>query len=84
MKEIKELKIEPNPNNGGICATFKVGEQEYWADLCDCAGFFNECMIFPAKDGKVTDWGKLYCNRDVSVCKSDLKRCIEDFVLMEL
>ena len=79
MEQIKDLKIEPNQNNGGLWATFKIGEQEYVADVCNCMGFYNECMIFPSENGKVTDWGGLYTNRDIKVTKKDLIRCINEF-----
>lgn len=80
MKEIKDLKIEPNRVNYGICATFKVGDNEYYADICNVGTYYNECMIFAAVDGQVANWGDLYCNRDVDVCEEDLIKCINEFV----
>ena len=80
MKEIAELNIQPNRVNSGISALFKVDGVEYYADICNVCGMYNECMIFLAKDGQVMSWQDLYCNRDVSVCVEDLKKCIGEFV----
>lgn len=80
MEQIKDLQIERNPQNSGLWATFKVGEQEYAADVCNVIGLYNECMIFPSENGKVTDWGGLYANRDVEVTKENLIRCINEFI----
>ena len=79
MEQIKDLKIERNHANGGLWATFKIGGKEFAADVCDVAGAYVECMIFPSENGKVTSWGELYCNRNVNVKEEDLIRCINEF-----
>jgi len=80
MKEITELNIQPNYVNSGISATFKVDGVEYYADLCYIPMQGNECMIFLAENEQVVNWHDLYCNRDVRLCKEDLKKCIDKFV----
>lgn len=79
MEQIKDLKIERNHTNGGLWPTFKIGGKEFAADICDVLGAYVECMIFPSKNGKVTSWGELYCNRNVNVTEKDLIRCINEF-----
>ena len=78
---IDNLKIELNEANGGLCAVFEWDGQEYFADLCVVPAVnFTECEIFPSKDGQVTDWGELYCRRDIPVTEAQLKECVEEFL----
>lgn len=80
MKEISELNIQPNFVNFGISALFKVDGVEYYADLCNVGGEYNECMIFLAQNGQVVNWSDLYCKRGISICSEELKNCINEFV----
>lgn len=81
MKEIKNYKSSKNFVNHGICATFEYDGQEYYADLCIVPDLnVSECMIFKAKNGKVTDWGELYCERGIPVDEEELYRCVAEFV----
>lgn len=75
-----ELKKEMNPLTGGICCTFKKGENFFYADYSwvNYPGCF-ETMIFPAdKEGKVTSWTEVYCDRS----GKSLDRCVEEFLKM--
>lgn len=80
MVTIENLKIEDNTVNGGICALFNAGDQQYYADITHLTFVGNECMIFKAENDQVTSWSELYCNRDVDVSEESLKKCIEEFV----
>lgn len=79
MKEIKNLKIESNPINGGYCARFDVDDKSYYADICSLMFGGDECMIFAVENNQV-NWSDLYCNRNVDVSESDLRYCINEFV----
>lgn len=83
-ERVKDLKIERNPNNSRISATFKIGEQTFFADVCTCVDY-DECMIFPAyENGYPVNWLEVYGNRDVNVTEEDLLRCIDEFANGEL
>ena len=73
------MDIKENPWNGGLYAFFKVGEQEYFADVADL-GYCTECMIFKSENGKVIDWGEEYARRDIPVTAKALKACINEFI----
>lgn len=78
---VDNLKIELNEANGGLCAVFEWDGQEYFADLCVAPAVnFTECEIFQSKDGQVTNWGELYCRRDIPVTEEQLKKCVEEFI----
>lgn len=74
-----EPVIKENPRNGGLYAFFKVGEQEYFADVADL-GYCTECMIFKSENGKVIDWLEDYVKRDIPVTAKALKACINEFI----
>lgn len=76
--EIKNLTFEPNKKNGGISATFELGEVRYFADLCVLPYYGSECMIFRVENGKV-NWHDLYCKRGIPVTEAQLRKCIDDF-----
>ena len=82
MQEVVDnLKIEENEVNGGLCAIFEWDGQEYFADLCMIPVVdFSECEIFPSVDGQVSNWGELYCRRDIPVTESQLKECVKEFL----
>lgn len=72
-----------NPQTSGVYAFFEHNVNEYYADLCllsYCYDNETECMIFASKDKQVTNWGELYCKRDIPVTEESLLRCIEEFV----
>lgn len=74
-----KYKIERNPQNGGLYAFFVHDGQEYYADLCFCI-LYTECMIFTSKDQEVTDWGELYCKRNIDISEEALTACIDEFI----
>lgn len=74
--------IQVNPRTLGLYAFFKHKGSEYYADLCDVPwsiDYVNECMIFHAKDGQVTDWSELYCKRNIPITEEALAACIDEF-----
>lgn len=71
--------IQFNPRTCGLYTFFEYKGSEYYADLCDTIDYGNECMIFHAKDGLVTDWADLYCKRNIPITKEALTVCIEEF-----
>lgn len=76
-----DLKIKINPANGGLYCFFEYNGQEYAADLCLIPYTeYTECMVFAAKDGKVTNWGDLYCKRNIPVTKEALRECVIEFI----
>ena len=72
-----ELNIQPNPLNGGESCVFECCGNYYYADRAFVRdAWCIETMIFAANsDGKVTDWGDLYCDRS----GKSLRECIEEF-----
>lgn len=79
--EIKILTQNPDRRNKAVSALFKKDGEWYYADLVSLPLYGNECMIFPAnKNGKVTDYSEVYCNRSMdSVNEDNLRLCIEEF-----
>lgn len=82
-------EIKDNPYTGGLYAFFEHEGCEFYADLSDIpgsdiVGYKNECMIFPAKDGKVTSWSELYCKRNIPVTIDSLAACIVEFVAKDI
>ena len=66
-----------------LCCVFEHNCEEYYADRCFAPDVCEiETMIFPwqgGKDGKVTSWGELYCDRTgKSLCQ-----CIKEFILLD-
>lgn len=77
--------IRLNTYTGGIYCFFEHRGEEFCADLSTIPfafGYSSECMIFPAKNGKVEKYEDLYCNRDVRVTDNDLIDCIEEFKIL--
>ena len=66
-----------NPMTGGQCAVFQKGENYYYADR-SCVPYAGiETMIFSCdKEGAVTDWSELYCDRS----GMSLEDCIKEFL----
>ena len=78
-----KLDIQTNPNTGGLYCFFKHGGKEYFADLSVLHYHYEpqtECMIFAAKDGKVTSWSDLYCKCWLAVTDENLTACVEEFI----
>lgn len=78
----KKYDIKYNQYTDGLCCFFHHDGREFFADLSDIPfsiDFVNECMIFPAKDGRVTDWSELYCKRNIEITEGQLARCIDEF-----
>lgn len=91
---INEIKVEDNPCNGGLCASFIYDSKEYWADMLEfdvlvgtgiasLLPYTTECQIFEAENGVVTNWSELYTNRNIPLTEQSLRECILDFVTME-
>lgn len=79
---IDTLSVETNEYNGGLCAFFEWKGQQYYADLCIVPfANYSECMIFPAKDEQVTNWGEVYCKRNIPINEMTLKNCIKNFII---
>lgn len=71
-----ELKKERNPMTGGTCCVFKKGEKFFYADRSYVPYVGMETMIFPCdKDGNVTSWTEVYCDRTKS-----LDNCVKEFL----
>lgn len=79
--EVKILPQNPNRTAQAISAIFKKGEDWFYADLAVVPLYGNECMIFKAnKNGEVTDWSEVYCNRPMdNVSEDNLLFCIKEF-----
>lgn len=75
-----ELNIKRNPATGGFYCFFDHEGQQYYADLSFTFDAGEECMIFPSKDEKVTDWWELYAKRGISVTEDNLRICVEEFI----
>ena len=78
------MKIEQNPNTGGINCVFQHDNNYYYADASPLP-FTNiiECMIFHSdEDGNVNDWSELYCDKipyEDEIPESFLLNCINEF-----
>lgn len=77
---IDDVKVETNPNNGGLCSYFDYNGRQYFADLTDIMLIGTECMIFNSHDREVTNWSELYCKRGLDVTDDILRACILEFV----
>lgn len=76
----KNIKIESNISNEGLCADFFKNGKKYYADIAYVPFVGTECMIFPYKeDGKI-DWNNVYCRRDIPVTEESLVDCITEFM----
>ena len=73
------MDIKRNFINGGYYCYFEHKDKQYYADVTWTPDHGNECMIFPAKDNQVTDWGDLYAKRNIPVSVQSLEDCIEEF-----
>lgn len=74
--------IKLNTYTGGIYCFFEHNGEEFCADLSDVPfsiDYVNECMIFPAIDGKVVRYEDLYCKRNIPITDEALIACIEEF-----
>ena len=76
------MDIKRNSLNGGYFCYFEHKGNQYYADVAWTPDHGNECMIFPAKDNRVTDWGELYAKTAIPVSEESLKDCIEEFKKM--
>lgn len=74
------MEIKQNKNNGGYNCYFEHNGNQYYADVAYTWDHGNECMIFPAKDNKVTSWGDLYAKTGVPISEESLRECIEEFI----
>lgn len=79
-KVLDAIKVETNAVNDGACCFFNYEGKEYWADLTYLPIYGSECMIFPSENGGVTSWSELYCKRGISVCGTELKECVREFL----
>lgn len=79
--KVKILEQKPGRLCRAISALFEEDGKWYYADLADLPLYGNECMIFPAnKNGEVTDWSEVYCNRPMNNIDEDsLLFCIKEF-----
>ena len=74
------IKITHSTKRKAISAIFNIGDNWFYVDVANLPYIGNECEIFKAdKEGNVTDWTELYCNRDVEVSEAFLLRCIREF-----
>lgn len=74
------IEITHSTKRKAISAVFNVGDNWFYADIVNLPYIGNECEIFKSdKDGNVTDWVELYCNRKVVVSEAFLLRCIREF-----
>lgn len=72
-----ELKKKTNPMTGGTYCIFKKGEEFFYADRSYVPYTGMETMIFHCnKEGEVTSWGELYCDRS----GKSLEKCIQEFL----
>ena len=76
VKTMSKYKIEKNELNGGKCCRFKHNNKEYYADRAYIPFCGLETMISEAKNGEVTNWSGLYCDRS----GKSLEQCIDEFI----
>lgn len=75
------MKINANENTGGLWCVFQKNDKFYCADISWTLDCGPECMIFPAdKDGRVTDWGDVFCKRYDFVSEDNLRGAVEEFL----
>lgn len=74
------MEIKKNISNHGYYCFFEHKGEQYYADVAFTFDHGNECMIFPAKDNKVTDWGDLYAKTGIPVSEESLRECIKEFI----
>jgi len=66
-----------NLMTGGQCTVFQKGENFYYADCSFVPYIGLETMIFHCdKDGNVTSWTELYCDRS----GQSLEDCVKEFL----
>lgn len=76
--------IKQNILTGGRFCIFKIGEQNYFADMSEIpimSSFKYEVMIFKCDiEGIIHDWRENYCRRYNTYKDENLIESIEDFI----
>lgn len=80
---IDEINIRENANTYGYCCDFYIGDKKFYADVSDVMFCGPECMIFKYKEDDTIDWSGVYTDRDVTVSKESLLKCIKEFAEQE-
>ena len=71
------MDIKRNPTTGGQYTVFQKGENFFYADRSYVPFTGMETMIFPCdKEGEVTSWLELYCDRSGQT----LEECVKEFI----
>lgn len=74
------MEIRKNLFNHGYGCFFEHEGKQYYADVAVTMDHGNSCMIFPAKNNKVTNWDELYAKTDIPVSEESLRECIKEFI----
>lgn len=80
---VEDIEIRENEVTRGYCADFTINGRKYYADVSRVMYCGPECMIFKYDKKGNIDWSGVYADRDVSVSKESLLKCIKEFMEQE-
>lgn len=78
-----DIKIRENSNTDGYCCDFYINNKKFYADVSYTMTCGPECMIFKYNDDDKIDWSGVYTDRDVTVSKESMLKCIKEFAEWE-